>query len=319
MSDYDKIVVVTRKTRFQELVERFNTVAQARFYIEYSGHQFADYEYEHECYQRVLEQLRKELDLGLTTLFLERSMVSTYLFGPRDLVVVVGPDGLVANVAKYAGELPILAFNPDPRRNDGVLLPFSPGQAKPALALALQQRLPERRVSMAVAQTGDGQRLTAFNDLFIGARTHVSARYQLHFGDRTEVQSSSGVLVSTGAGSTGWLSSVFSMVSGVSQAFGGRATRKPRLDWDSQQLVFIVREPFVSRGSQAGVVAGIIEPHQPLRLSSLMPSGGVVFSDGIESDFVEFNSGCSLTIALAEHQARLLQPVSRPVACSGVA
>ena len=147
----------------------------------------------------------------------------------------------------------------------------------------------------------------------------MSARYRLHFDDHSEVQSSSGVLVSTGAGSTGWLSSVFSMVSGVSQAFGGRPAAPPRLDWDAQCLVFIVREPFASRGSQAGLVAGLVEPGRSLHLSSLMPSGGVVFSDGIEDDFVEFNSGCSWTIGLADHQARRLQPVPHLSGCSALA
>ena len=52
------------------------------------------------------------------------------------------------------------------------------------------------------ARLNDGQRLLAFNDFLIGHRTHVSARYRLTWHGRTETQSSSGILVSTGAGST---------------------------------------------------------------------------------------------------------------------
>ena len=63
----------------------------------------------------------------------------------------------------------------------------------------------------------DGQRLLAFNDLFIGARTHVSARYRVEYAGKQEQQSSSGLLVSTGAGSTGWLSSVMNMPSAVAK------------------------------------------------------------------------------------------------------
>jgi len=55
---------------------------------------------------------------------------------------------------------------------------------------------------MARARLNDGQELLALNDLFIGRRTHVSARYALRVGDYVEDQSSSGIIVSTGAGST---------------------------------------------------------------------------------------------------------------------
>ena len=41
--------------------------------------------------------------------------------------------------------------------------------------------------------------------LAVGANSHVSARYEIEIGERREAQSSSGIIVSTGAGSTGWL------------------------------------------------------------------------------------------------------------------
>jgi hypothetical protein len=67
----------------------------------------------------------------------------------------------------------------------------------------------------------DGQRLLAFNDLYLGARTHVSARYTLRYGERADSQSSSGIIVSTGAGLSGWLSSVFTLAQGLTEATGG--------------------------------------------------------------------------------------------------
>jgi hypothetical protein len=87
-------------------------------------------------------------------------------------------------------------------------------------------------VTLAEAALDDGQRLLAFNDLFIGARTHVSARYRISFGGGAEPHSSSGVLVSTGAGSTGWLSSVFAMSGAVSRFSGGQAGEGVRLEWE---------------------------------------------------------------------------------------
>jgi hypothetical protein len=152
----------------------------------------------------------------------------------------------------------------------------------------------------------DGQRLLAFNDLFLGAQTHVSARYRIRWAKNEEPQSSSGVLVSTGAGSTGWVSSVFNMASGVAALTGGHAVRPMRLDWEDRRLLFVVREPFVSRHSKASIVAGILEQQQALELESLMPSGGVIFSDGVEADFLQFNSGSSVFVRAAAETAQLV-------------
>jgi hypothetical protein len=159
---------------------------------------------------------------------------------------------------------------------------------------------------LAEIRLQDGQRLLAFNDLFIGARSHVSALYRISCGTKTEVQSSSGVLVSTGAGSTGWLSSVFNMTSGVARLCGGTGVKPVRMPWEDRRLIYVVREPFVSRHSQANIVAGMLESGQELGLESLMPSGGAVFSDGMEADFLQFNSGAIATVRAAEQRARLV-------------
>ena len=224
MPELDKIVIVTRRTRLEEMITRYNTVAQARFCIERAGGDFSEYQVEHEVYQRALDRLRRDLDLGLKLHVIERALVPTYLFSQKDLVVTVGQDGLVANTARYVGSQPLVALNPDPDRFDGILLPFSCDVARRVVESVLQRRARHRAVTLAEVTLADGQRLTAFNDLFIGARTHVSARYRLRWDSSDEAQSSSGVLVSTGAGSTGWLSSVFQMARGVARfALGERS------------------------------------------------------------------------------------------------
>ena len=308
---YEKLVIVTRRTRLEELVARFNTPGQARFYIEHAGGDFGEYQLEHDTYQRSLDRVRRELDLGLPRQFLDRALLPTYTFGPVDLVVTLGQDGLVANTAKYAGSQPIVGVNPDPARFDGILLPFAPAEARSAVAGVLEGAAASRAVTLAEAVLGDGQRLLAFNDLFIGARTHVSARYRLAAGGRDEVQSSSGVLVSTGAGSTGWMSSVFNMAAGVARFTGGQSGGAMRLDWEDRRLLYAVREPFRSRHSAADLVAGLVGPGEELVIESRMPSGGVIFSDGVETDFLDFNSGAVARIRAADRRATLVTPAGR--------
>lgn len=307
MATFDKLVLVTRKTRLQQLVERFNSKGQARFYIEHAGGDFADYAAEDEAYARALDALHRHLDLGVRVQTIERAIVPTFLFAPTDLVVAVGQDGLVANVAKYAGAQPIVAVNPDPARFDGVLLPFRADGARAAVARVLDGKARMREVTLAEARLADGQRLLAFNDLFIGARSHVSARYALRAGnDTAEIQSSSGIIVSTGAGSTGWLSSVFNMAAAVAAFTGGSAGTPPALAWEDPRLCFVVREPFASKRSGIRLAAGVIAPGDALTIESHMPQGGVIFSDGVEADALAFDSGAIATIAAAAQRTRLV-------------
>ena len=287
-------------------MERFNTRSQAKFYLESAGSDFNDYEREDDAYQRSLEVLRRSLDFEMPVQLVDRLFVPTFQFLPEDLVVTLGQDGLVANTAKYVGVQPIVAVNPEPERFDGVLLPFLPGQARSAVATVIEANAKIREVTLAEVKLEDGQRLLAFNDLFIGARSHVSALYRIRCGNVSEMQSSSGVLVSTGAGSTGWLSSVFNMASGVASFCGGTAVQPYRMQWEDPRLVYVVREPFISRHSRASLVAGIIALGQELVIESRMPVGGAVFSDGMEADFLQFNSGAIATVKAAENRARLV-------------
>jgi NAD kinase len=303
---FEKIILITRKTRLDELVERFNTRAQAQFYIEHAGGDFLGYVAEHDAYQRSFELVRRSIEAGLKIQVMDRSLVPTYVFSKSDLIVTLGQDGLVANTAKYVVGQPILAVNPDPERLDGILLPFQPGDLRPHVERALVGKSSVRAVTLAEALLKDGQRLLGFNDLFIGASTHVSARYRVRHGGKKENHSSSGIIVSTGAGSTGWLSSIFNETSGILSFLGGAPIRPVRMDWEDAKLFFVVREPFVSRHSAATIVAGTILPSAPLALESQMPTGGVIFSDGIEADHLDFNSGAIANIRIAQEKANLI-------------
>ncbi len=307
--NYEKIVLVTRKTRLEGLVERFNTRAQAQFYIEHSGGNFAFYEREHETYHAALAQLRQGLQALAKTQVIERAFLPNFLFAETDLVVTIGIDGLVVNTAKYLSGQPLVAVNPDPEHIDGILLPFTVKKGLTAVRAALRGEVRVREVTMAEARLNDGQRLLAFNDLFIGVRSHTSARYRIAVGEREEHHSSSGIIVSTGAGATGWLSSLFNMARGMVQGFApqaGVSLDALRLPWDTDRLIYVVREPFVSKTSGASIVCGAITGDAPLLLESETPEGGVIFSDGVEADYLAFNAGALATIGLAAQRTRLV-------------
>lgn len=117
----NKIILITRKTRLDDIIVKFNTLEQAKFYIEHLGADFKDYQQEDQQYKRVVSIIEDKLKkLGRLQL-LERSYVSNFVFGKHDTIVIVGQDGLVANTLKYLDGQPVIAINPDPRRWDGVL------------------------------------------------------------------------------------------------------------------------------------------------------------------------------------------------------
>jgi NAD kinase len=313
MAGRDKLVVITRKTALEELVERFNTRDQARFYIEHMGGRFDSYQAAHDAYHAAIDLLRQSLPRGIRIQWIERGFLPTFTFGDSDVAVVLGQDGLVVNTAKYLSGQPVVALNPDPERIDGVLLPFDVHDARRAIELALGDQKTWRDVTMAQAELNDGQRLLAVNDLFVGARTHISARYHLRFRNREEDQSSSGLIISTGAGSTGWYRSILTGASGVVQAFhDDPKVRRVRdlysFDWDARKLVFSVREPFISKTSAAEIVHGSIMPKHSLEIVSQMPQNGVIFSDGVEEDRLDFNSGAIARIGLADRTLSLVVP-----------
>ena len=299
-------IIIKNKTRLETLIERFNTKAQAKFYIERSGGDFNDYEKEHEVFHNSLSSVQRNLSSILKHKIVERIFLPSFIFNDSQVIVTVGQDGLVANTAKYVKQIPIVAVNPDQERFDGVLLPFNPDNFIPAIGKVIAKNYNSKLTSFAEAKLNDGQKLLAFNDLFIGASSHVSARYQITFNNRTEEHSSSGIIVSTLAGSTGWLSSIFNMSFGIHKFIEKDNSKKKYAKLKDNQLMFAVREPFASKRTQVETTAGIITGQSKLIIQSFMPNNGLIFSDGIETDFLKFNSGSIATIGIADEKANLV-------------
>jgi hypothetical protein len=280
MDTVEKIVVVLKKTALEELIERFNTRDQARFYIEHMGGSFDEYQAAHDRYQAARALLMKSIPDSVRSQTIEREFLPNFTFGDNDLVVTLGPDGLVVNAAKYLKNQKLLALNPDAKRIDGVLIPFQVEEAGLVLRRALKQGLRVRPITMAKAQL-------------------------------VESQSSSGIIVSTGAGSSGWYRSILTGAAGVIEGHlddhaAAKAKDTYQFDPASDTLQFCVREPFISRISKAELIFGQIPKNSRLEIISEMPQNGLIFSDGIESDYLEFNSGAICKIGVAERKLNLL-------------
>jgi len=313
-----KIILVTRQTRLAELVQRFNTLDQAKFYVEHLGADFSDYVKEDDTYRKAIADTEKIL-LRLGRLqTIDRSYLANFIFAPNDTVVVLGQDGLVANTLKYLNGQPVFGVNPDPARWDGQLLPFEVPDLMKVLPEFFSKGRPLNGVTMAEVTLNNGLTLCAVNDFFIGPRSHGSARYRIEIGGNSEHHSSSGIIVSTGMGSTGWFKSLITGAAAVAELAGqlsshGSVARQrtsappsTQFPWDAPHLYFTVREPFPTRTTGASLVFGKITAQQPLVIVSEMAEHGVIFSDGMEKDFLEFNSGTRAAITLSSRQGQLV-------------
>jgi hypothetical protein len=215
------------------------------------------------------------------------------------VVLVVGQDGLIPNAAKYLEGQIAIGINPDPDRYDGVLCRHPPARIGDLLtwlrepagdAFRIQRR------TMLEAEREDGQRLLALNEVFVGHRTHQSARYRLRVEAREERQSSSGLICASGTGCTGWALSIALQ--------RNLASELPTPEED--RGVWFVREPFPSVHTKVSLDHGGISRTSGLEVRSEMPEGGVAFADGIESDRIEFSDGETLRVRLAERKLALV-------------
>lgn len=291
-----RVVVVTRPSELDELLACHGTRAQARFFLESRGLELEAVEERHHRLQAALHAVQGAIPLDWRRARASRSDLERFLFHPDDIVAVVGQDGLVANVAKYLDGQPVVGINPDPDRYDGVLVPHPPPAADRLLATCAGGEPPVEERTMVSAQLDDGQVLLALNEVFVGHRTHQSARYRIRWHGTEERQSSSGIIVATGTGATGWALSI------------SRQIRTPPAlaSPESETLSFFVREPFPSVATGTDLRCGVIRAGAHLEVVSEMNDGGVVFGDGIEADRLALGWGQTVRIEAAKRKLRLV-------------
>ncbi len=291
----ERVIILTRLSEQVALERRFGTFQQARFVMAQAATGAADFalaERQDDVQDEATRRIRKAIPDEVNVVEIDRSLVAQFLFELNDLVVAVGQDGLVANAGKYVDGQPLAGVNPDPKSIDGALLAFTVDQFIAALPEVLADHWPSHEVALAEAVTNDGQMLRGFNEIFVGMPSHQSARYRIVHGGASELQSSSGLIVATGSGSTGWLRSLL----------GDRAA----LDPAAAVLRFCVREAWPGRGFSAALLTGEVTASVPLVIESRM-ANGVIFADGIESDAIAFDAGMTATIAPSPRRLRLLK------------
>ncbi len=211
------------------------------------------------------ERVRQTLEeLGHTARFLTRADFA----GPEpdtDLVVTVGGDGTMLDVSHRVSTTPVLGVNSDRARSVGYFCATDAGGLRDAL-VAWQAGV-ARVVSLHRLQLHiDGQPFPTpcINDLLVtSANPGMMSRYVISAGGRSEKHASSGVWVSTAAGST----------AGIRSA-GGTV-----LPLEGDLIQYLVREPFAARHRGYELLRGVRHMHEGLQVRSLMEDG-MIYVDG---------------------------------------
>jgi NAD kinase len=291
-----RIIIVRRETEFDRVRATYSSTASARFVLERKGMSLEAIEAAHADFTEILRQVRAAIPADWRQAVVMRSEVDRFVFGPDDVVVAVGQDGLVANVAKYLEGQTVIGVDGSPGKNAGALVRFKAGDVARALPSAVAGEIGLEARVMAEARLDSGERLLALNEVFVGHRSHQSARYTVTLGKRSERQSSSGLIATTGTGLTGWASSIL------------RANHLSlRLKPTDPHLGLLVREAWPSPATGADLTIGLVG-QDPLTVTSEMDDGGVVFADGMESDHMAFAWGRTVTVGVAERRLNLAIP-----------
>ncbi|MDX3572970.1 hypothetical protein, partial [Streptomyces sp. ID05-47C] len=294
MSLAPRAVLVHRTTEYEELVARHGTHGQAAFFLSSRGRDIEEIAERHRRTRRALAEVTAAIPLTWRQSRVERRDLDRFLFAPEDVVVVVGQDGLVANVAKYLAGQPVVGIDTDPGRNPGVLVRHRPADAGALLAATAGVE----ELTMVEAVADDTQRLVALNEIYLGAAGHQTARYRLGLdgdGGAAEAQASSGVLVGTGTGATGWIRSVWQ------ERGGGLRLPGPT----EERLLWYVREAWPSPATGTSLVAGELSAAGRLTLT-VESERLIAFGDGIESDAVSLTWGQRVTVGVCGERLRLV-------------
>lgn len=293
-----RVVVVQRRTEYEELVARHSTRQQVGFFLAQRDRTLDEVQQRHAAQQEAAQQVFAAIPLDWRRGEVERDDLSRFVFGPEDVIVAVGQDGLVANVAKYLTGQIVVGINPEPERNPGVLVRHAPGAVDALLPRAVEptaDTVIQSRV-MVSATLDDGQTLSALNEVYIGHRSHQSARYLLRTPKgATERHSSSGVLVGTGTGATGWCRS----------AWQERRSPVELPTPDQASLCWFVREAWPSPATGTKHTQGLVRDSQTLAITA--ESDLVIFGDGIEGDALSLTWGQTARIGVAATRLRLLE------------
>lgn len=205
-------------------------------------HKIGFSESEKKAFHEVLEVIKKKKIMHRVISLLE---VHADMIHERDLIIVVGGDGTFLKTAHAMHtKIPFLCINADPTKTEGFFSQTTAATVEKKIEQILKGKCKPKQLWRLQARIDGTSIEQCMNEYYIGEQKpyHVS-KYIMDIGKKKEMQKSSGVIVSTAAGSTAWCRSA-----------GGKV-----MPIDKRQFEFIVRDPYVGRLAKTKLKKGILE------------------------------------------------------------
>jgi len=206
-----------------------------------------------------------------------------------DLIITLGGDGTFVKAANLIKNSLILGINSNPLSSEGALTSLSITDLEQLKNIIHGKFQILERQRARITLNGKILDEQATNEVYIGSISQFhSSRYKIKFKEKEEEQRSSGIIISTGTGSTAWFKSA-----------GG----KP-FDSSEKKLAFLVREPYSGeRLFKSSLLSGEILSGEKIIIESLRDFGGVL---SINDSIFDFNNGDIAQIELSDQPLRVV-------------
>ncbi|MGH2703787.1 MAG: hypothetical protein ACRDJ4_01425 [Actinomycetota bacterium] len=152
-----RAVLVTRPTEYEALLAKHGTRDQAGFFLSRRGGSIEAVEGSHRSFLEARRIVVGAIPASWRRSRVDRADLDRFLFEPDDIILALGQDGLVANVAKYLTGQTVIGLNPDVHRHDGILVPHVPAATAELLQNAATGRGELEVRTMVEAALEDGQ------------------------------------------------------------------------------------------------------------------------------------------------------------------
>ncbi len=227
--------------------------------------------------------------------FVPRERLTKEIAGNAELIVAFGGDDNFKAVSHYADDTPVMGINSDPETSEGALTYFVAGGFESVAKNLREGKYKVEEWTRLEAEIDGNPATPATSEYFLGEskRTKMS-KHILEFGGKKEKQGCSGLLVSTGAGSTGWYSSAHRC------RLGGSVTFPRTVDYAK----FVATEPYMGRLYRYSMLEGVLKKGDELVVQSLNDNCGILESDSV--DAFEFNREARAAIRISDKPLRVV-------------
>jgi len=290
-----KILIVTKQSKYEYEIEKFKLTDEELK---------EKYKHEHANLNAILSSHEAQINsrtkikelLPYAEMIPMNKLKETTSYS---LIISFGGDNSFTYTSHYAGDTPIIGINSDPLRSVGALCMWSSKDLEETIETILKEEYEIENWTRLKTTINDEKITSATSEYYFGEKQRKDmSRNTIEYRGKEYEQKSSGIIIATGAGSTGWYNSANRFLFPEGNTF--TKTEK--------KAVFINTEPYAYTRKIGELYAGEIREGEKLIIHSLNDEGGTVSCDSWEE--YDFIRGKTAVIEIGE-PLRVITPISK--------